>query len=207
MKQVRKIIYFKQYFKDFYDQQSNKVAEKIDLGIYYLQYTQQMPSRYVGSTKKPNLHYLRIKQGSDIYRIFFCYDKGKVVVLMNGFTKKTQKTPKSEIDRALKIKTITSMKKKSNISTFEDHLTEQYGAIGTIERTAFEVKAKAFVIGELLKDERLQAKLTQEELADKIGAKKSYISRIETGKTDIQLSTLYKLFEVGLGKQITISIN
>ena len=99
------------------------------------------------------------------------------------------------------------MEKNNKISTFEDHLTNQYGALGTIERIAFEVKAKAFVIGELLKDERLEAKLTQEELADKIGAKKSYISRIETGKTDIQLSTLYKLFEVGLGKQITILIN
>jgi len=57
-----------------------------------------------------------------------------------------------------------------------------------------------------LKDERLEAKLTQEELANKIGAKKSYISRVENGKTDIQLSTLYKLFEVGLRKEIAISI-
>jgi len=99
------------------------------------------------------------------------------------------------------------MKKINNTSTFEDHLTKQYGAVGAFERAMFEAKAKAFVIGELLKDERLEAKLTQEELANKIGAKKSYISRIETGKTDIQLSTLFKLFEVGLGKQITISIN
>lgn len=99
------------------------------------------------------------------------------------------------------------MKKNKSITTFEDHLTKQYGKIGTKKRDKFEIKAKAFVIGELLKDERLQAKLTQEELANKIGAKKSYISRIENGKTDIQLSTLYKLFELGLGKQITISIN
>jgi len=99
------------------------------------------------------------------------------------------------------------MKKKNNISTFEDHLQKHYGKLGTPKRDEFEVKAKAFVIGELLKDERLQAKLTQEELATKIGAKKSYISRVENGKTDIQLSTLYKLFELGLGKEITISIN
>jgi len=99
------------------------------------------------------------------------------------------------------------MKKKNSITSFEDHLTKQYGKIGTPRRDEFEVKAKAFVIGELLKDERLQANLTQEELANKIGAKKSYISRVENGKTDIQLSTLYKLFEKGLGKEITISIN
>lgn len=99
------------------------------------------------------------------------------------------------------------MKKTSNITTFEEHLTNRYGSIGTKSRSEFELKAKAFVIGELLKDERLQANLTQEELAQKIGAKKSYISRIETGKTDIQLSTLYKLFELGLGKQVRISIS
>jgi len=99
------------------------------------------------------------------------------------------------------------MKRKDNITSFKDHLTQQYGELGTGKRVEFETKAKSFIIGELLKDERLEANLTQEELADKIGAKKSYISRIENGKTDIQLSTLYKLFEVGLGKQITISIN
>ncbi len=98
------------------------------------------------------------------------------------------------------------MKENRKVSRFEDHLTMQYGPLGSAGRTAFEVKAKAFVIGELLKDERLQAKLTQEELATKIGAKKSYISRVETGKTDIQLSTLHRPFEVGLGKKIVISI-
>ncbi|MCB9321387.1 MAG: helix-turn-helix transcriptional regulator [Lewinellaceae bacterium] len=92
-------------------------------------------------------------------------------------------------------------------TTLEEHLTEKYGELGTKVRDEFEAKAKAFIIGEMLKEERLQAHLTQEELADKIGAKKSYISRIENGKTDIQLSTLYKIFELGLGKKITISIN
>lgn len=99
------------------------------------------------------------------------------------------------------------MKKTSSITTFEEHLTKQYGELGTAERDNFEAKAKAFVIGEMLKEERLEANLTQEQLAQKIGAKKSYISRIENGKTDIQLSTLYKLFEVGLGKRISISIS
>lgn len=99
------------------------------------------------------------------------------------------------------------MKKNKNITTFEEHLTKQYGKIGAKKRDDFEVKAKAFVIGELLKEERKQAKMTQEQLANKIGAKKSYISRVENGKTDIQLSTLYRLVEVGLGKSLTISVN
>jgi len=96
---------------------------------------------------------------------------------------------------------------KSNITTtFEEHLSQRYGQIGTEKRTEFEAKAKAFVIGELLKEERLGANLSQEELANRIGAKKSYISRIENGKSDIQLSTLFKLFELGLGKRISILI-
>ncbi|HQW95913.1 MAG TPA: helix-turn-helix transcriptional regulator [Saprospiraceae bacterium] len=82
----------------------------------------------------------------------------------------------------------------------------RYGEMGSDKRSEFEAKAKSYVIGELLKKERLEAQLTQEELADKIGAKKSYISRIENGKSDIQLSTLFRLFEYGLGKRIDIRI-
>ncbi|MBK8699284.1 MAG: helix-turn-helix transcriptional regulator [Saprospiraceae bacterium] len=98
------------------------------------------------------------------------------------------------------------MKRNKNITTFEEHLARRYGQIGSEQRKEFEAKAKSFVIGELLKEERLEANLTQEELADKIGAKKSYISRVENGKSDIQLSTLFRLFEYGLGKRINIII-
>ena len=103
MEKLRGLIVYKSYFSEFYDKQNQKVQDKIDLGLYYLQYTRQIPSRYIGSTKHKNLFYLRIKQSSNIYRIFFCYDKGQLVVLMNGFQKKTQKTPKSQIDLANKI--------------------------------------------------------------------------------------------------------
>ena len=93
------------------------------------------------------------------------------------------------------------------ITTFEEHLEDRYGAKGSPRRTEFELKAKAFAIGEMVRDERRQANLTQEQLADKIGAKKSFISRIENGHSDIQLSTLYKLFEVGLGKKVQLAIS
>ena len=96
--------------------------------------------------------------------------------------------------------------KKKNITTFEQHLTERYGKRGTEKRTEFEIKAKAFLIGEVIKEERRLAKLTQEQLANKIGAKKSFISRIENGQSDIQLSTLYRLLEIGLGKQVQLSV-
>ncbi|MDQ6764320.1 MAG: helix-turn-helix domain-containing protein [Bacteroidota bacterium] len=95
---------------------------------------------------------------------------------------------------------------KKNTATFDEHLTKRYGKRGTEKRTEFEIKAKAFLIGEVIKDERQLAKLTQEQLAEKIGAKKSFISRIENGKSDIQLSTLYRLLEFGLGKKVELTV-
>lgn len=97
-------------------------------------------------------------------------------------------------------------KENKNITTFDELLDTKYGKPRNPERTNFEIKAKAFAIGELIKDERRLANLTQQELADKTGTKKSFISRIENGHTDIQLSTLYRLLEIGLGKKISISI-
>ncbi len=99
------------------------------------------------------------------------------------------------------------MKKETKkITTFDEHLDSKYGKPGSQERVNFEIKAKAFAIGELIKEERRLARITQQQLADKTGTKKSFISRIENGHTDIQLSTLYRLLEVGLGKKISISI-
>ncbi len=93
-----------------------------------------------------------------------------------------------------------------NLKSFDQHLDERYGKTGSMQRTDFEIKAKAFAIGELIKEERLLAHLTQEQLAEKTGTKKSFISRIENGHSDIQLSTLYKLLEVGLGRKILFRI-
>ncbi len=99
------------------------------------------------------------------------------------------------------------MKVSTNITTFDEHLTERYGERGTSKRTEFEIKAKAFLIGEVIKSERHLANLTQEQLAEKIGAKKSFISRIENGKADIQLSTLYRILEFGLGRKIELLVH
>jgi HTH-type transcriptional regulator/antitoxin HipB len=96
--------------------------------------------------------------------------------------------------------------KSKTITTFDEHLDNRYGKIGTSKRTEFEIKAKAFAIGEVIKEERRLASMTQEQLAAKTGTKKSFISRIENGHSDIQLSTLYKLLEYGLGRKITLTI-
>jgi ribosome-binding protein aMBF1 (putative translation factor) len=93
------------------------------------------------------------------------------------------------------------------IIAFDEHLDKQYGKKGTKKREKFATNSVAFRLGEMLKEERKKANLTQEELAQKTGTKKTYISRIEAGKSDIQLSTFYRLVEVGLSKRIIISIN
>ncbi len=93
-----------------------------------------------------------------------------------------------------------------NIIDFEDLLNEKYGKKGIPARDKYEADSLAFRLGVMLKDARQKAKITQKELADKTGTKKSYISRIEKGKSDIQISTYQRLIETGLGKQLNITI-
>lgn len=94
----------------------------------------------------------------------------------------------------------------SKIKTFEQHLEEKYGKKGNKKRDEFDAKSKSFMIGELLKETRKSMHLTQEELAEKTGTKKSYISKLENGKVDAQISTIYKLFEDGLNKKINLVV-
>jgi HTH-type transcriptional regulator / antitoxin HipB len=91
-----------------------------------------------------------------------------------------------------------------NARSFDELLDLKYGKIGSEKREDFEEKAQYFVISEMLKQARKEAKMTQEQLAEKIGTKKSYISRLENGKCDIQLSTLYRIFEFGLGTRVNL---
>ena len=93
-----------------------------------------------------------------------------------------------------------------SIKTFEELLEEKYGKTGTAKRDQFDADSLAFRLGVLLKEARVEANLTQEALAEKTGTKKSYISRIERGLSDIQLSTFHKLVEMGLGRRLLISI-
>lgn len=93
-----------------------------------------------------------------------------------------------------------------NVTDFEEILIQKYGKKGTTERDKYDADSLAFRLGVMLKEARKQANLTQEELAERTGTKKSYISRIERGLSDIQVSTYHKLIELGLGKHLNISI-
>jgi HTH-type transcriptional regulator / antitoxin HipB len=98
------------------------------------------------------------------------------------------------------------MKENTEYINFEDLLEMRHGKVGSTTRNEFELKSKSFIIGEMIKEERKQAKLTQDQLAEKAGTKKSYISRIENGNSDIQLSTLFRIIETGLGKRLDLNI-
>lgn len=101
-----------------------------------------------------------------------------------------------------------SQEKKDQIrqcSTIEEMLDIQFGPEGTPDREQLEQEVEAFILAERLKEERLKAGLTQEQLAERIGTNKSYISRLENGKADVQLSTLHKIFR-GLGKRVSVTV-
>ena len=99
------------------------------------------------------------------------------------------------------------VRSNNEIKSWDAHLDQKYGQLGTPNRTEFEVKAHTFVVAELLKEERAKAKMTQAQLAERTGTKKSYISRIENGRADIQLSTLYRIIEQGFNRKLEFSIH
>lgn len=101
----RTVFLYKNYFTDFYEKQKPKVKEKIVWTIRLLENMAQVPEEYLKHIEGTDgLYEIRVKFSSDIFRIFCFFDKGKLIVLANGFQKKAQKTPKNEIEKALKIK-------------------------------------------------------------------------------------------------------
>jgi len=97
------------------------------------------------------------------------------------------------------------MDKYKNITNFDELIELEHGKIGTTSRNKYEENAQMFIISEMLKNARKEAKLTQEQLAEKTGTKKSYISKLENAKGNIQLSTLIRIFEQGLNKRIGLT--
>lgn len=97
------------------------------------------------------------------------------------------------------------MKDYKNIKTFDELIELEHGEIGTESRSKYEEGAQMFIVSEMLKTARKEANLTQEQLAEKAGTKKSYISKLENGKGNIQLSTLIRIFEQGLNRRIGLT--
>ena len=107
------IIFYKDYFNEFFVKQRDKVKEKIIWTFDLIEELQRVPETYLKHLENTEgLYEIRVQQGSDIFRIFCFFDQGQLVVLMNGFQKKDQKTPKKEIEKALKIKAEYEKEKK-----------------------------------------------------------------------------------------------
>ena len=101
----RNIVFFKNYFQDFFNKQSLKVKNKIIWTLELIEELQRVPETYLKHIENTDgLYEIRVQVGSDIFRVFCFFDHGKLVVLINGFQKKTQKSPYKEIEIALKIK-------------------------------------------------------------------------------------------------------
>ena len=105
MNKKRTIIFYKDYFEEFFEKQRDKVKNKIIWTFQLIEELERIPETYLKHIENTDgLFEIRIQQGSDIFRIFCFFDEGQLVVLANGFQKKTQKTPKNEIEKAIKIK-------------------------------------------------------------------------------------------------------
>ncbi len=97
----REIRFYKHYFQEFYVAQTDKVRKKINQTLVWLRSVDRLPVSILKNIEgHKGLYEIRIEFGGNIFRVFCCFDEGKLIVLFNGFQKKTQKTPKSEIDKA-----------------------------------------------------------------------------------------------------------
>ena len=102
---IRDILYYREYYKDFFNKQSSKVQKKLNWTLQLVATLEQIPVKYfkhLEGTK--GLYEIRAEVGSNIFRVFCFFDEGKLIILLNGFQKKTQKTPENEIELAEKLK-------------------------------------------------------------------------------------------------------
>jgi HTH-type transcriptional regulator / antitoxin HipB len=100
------------------------------------------------------------------------------------------------------------MKKQiNNLTSWDDHIDNKYGKLGSKSRDKYEQGFQTFKLGVLLEDARKKKNLTQEQLAIKCGTTKNYISRIENNNSDIRLSTLMRIINDGLDGQLKLSVN
>lgn len=102
---TREIKFYENHFIDFYISLDSSIQEKIEYVFKVIRTVDRIPHKFLTHIEGTDgLYEIRIKESSDIYRVFCCFDAGRIVVLFNGFQKKSQKTPRKEIDKALRIK-------------------------------------------------------------------------------------------------------
>lgn len=101
---IRTIIFYENHFIEFYQKQDQKVRGKIQYVFELIRQVERVPEKFLKHITESNgLYEIRIKYQSNIYRIFCCFDEEKLVILFNGFQKKSQRTPNSELEKAQKL--------------------------------------------------------------------------------------------------------
>jgi phage-related protein len=104
VEKIRELVFYRHYFDEFYASQNQKVKVKVDHVFFVLTHALRIPEKFLKHIEgHKSIYEIRVEAGSNIFRIFCCFDKGNIVVLFNAFQKKTQKTPKGEIEFALKL--------------------------------------------------------------------------------------------------------
>lgn len=104
MHKKRQLIYFRNYYWDFFNTQTEKTKDKIDYVLFLITVAERIPAKFFEQVSGyDGLFAIRIEFESNLFRIFCCFDKDNLVVLFNGFQKKTRKTPKKEIEKAMQI--------------------------------------------------------------------------------------------------------
>jgi phage-related protein len=102
--QIRELIFYSYHFEEFFSGLTDKVKEKVDYVLYLVTHAERIPEKFLKHIEgQQGLYEIRVESGGNIYRIFCCFDRGRLVVLFNGFQKKTQKTPKGQIELALRL--------------------------------------------------------------------------------------------------------
>ena len=117
MEAIREIVFYNNYFEDFFESLTDKVKDKIDEVLFMVTILERIPKKFFKSIEGVRgLFEIRVEYESKIYRIFCCFDKGELVVLFNGFHKKTQKIPTKELNKAKKIMEQYFNAQKENIN-------------------------------------------------------------------------------------------
>ena len=204
--QFRTVEVYKSYFADFMSELSRPIKKKIYWTLNLIETIPRVSEKFLKKLEGTDgLYEIRVEFGGDMFRIFCLFDEGKLVILLNGFSKKTRKTPIKEIERALRLRDNT-MKRNPNLTPLSELIDKEFGERGNPEREEYEHGFEEFKLGFMIQEARKKQGMTQQELADKCGTNKAYISRVENDIKDVRLSTLRKIIESGLGGELELAI-
>jgi phage-related protein/DNA-binding XRE family transcriptional regulator len=210
--QVREVVFYGDSFFIFYKKLSPQAKLKVDWTLQLIESLPLVPEKFLKHLSGTDgLYEIRIAYESNAYRLLCFFDEGKLMVVLNGFHKKTNRTPNSEINSKTAVLAAKNSKtavlaatimEKNKITSLREHLDQEYGVAETASRASYEEGFEAFQLGYFLQELRAREGWTQEELAKRCGTTKSYISRIENNASDIRLSTILRIFREGFGKQV-----